>query len=197
MAATKYTYSVQNDFPNHRVNPSILTDEIKASSIVTVLDCISVSGDDCDIWFADALSSPEETALDAVVAAHNGAPYPEAVEQYEESADESQTSSTEWADKVEISTPSFPPGDYIVSWSAELKSSKISNDCEVQVLANDVVVCAGSHDTRCWLPCSGFSKVTLSGIGTIVVKMQYRKSTAAAPQVAAYIRRATLRITQA
>jgi hypothetical protein len=76
MAATKYTYSVSQDFPNQKVNPDLLTEQIQDSAIVTALDYINVTGDDCDIWFKDALSAGDKTILDTLVANHSGAPTP-------------------------------------------------------------------------------------------------------------------------
>lgn len=73
---TKYTYSISTDFPNGKVAPSRLTQEIQASSISIALDYINTSGDDCDIWFKDVLSSGDQTTLDGVVAAHSGDPIP-------------------------------------------------------------------------------------------------------------------------
>jgi len=72
MAATKYTYSIQTDFPNHVENSDSLTTEIEVSSITVAFDHIDTAGDDCDIWFKAALSEGEETTLDGVVAAHQG-----------------------------------------------------------------------------------------------------------------------------
>ena len=69
---TKYTYSIQTDFPNHKEDSTTLTTEIGLSSITVALDHIDTAGDDCDIWFKASLSEGEETALDAVVAAHTG-----------------------------------------------------------------------------------------------------------------------------
>jgi len=77
MAATKYTYSIQNDFPNHKVSIDRLTTEIQASSIVTALEGCTTSGDDCDIWFKAALSTGDKTALDGLVATHSGEPMPQ------------------------------------------------------------------------------------------------------------------------
>lgn len=79
MAATKYTYSISGDFtglvsPYIRPDTDRLTQEIRESAIVTALDYINTSGDDCDIWFKDALSSGDQTTLDSLVAAHTGEP---------------------------------------------------------------------------------------------------------------------------
>jgi hypothetical protein len=48
--------------------------EIQTSSIGAVLIRIDTENDVCDIWFADTLTAPEETTLDAIVAAHSGEP---------------------------------------------------------------------------------------------------------------------------
>jgi hypothetical protein len=74
MAATKYTYSIQDDFPNHKVASNRLTEEIGTSVIVTALDHIDTDDVNCDIWFKEALSAGDETILDGIVAAHSGEP---------------------------------------------------------------------------------------------------------------------------
>lgn len=74
--ATKYTYSIQDDFPNHAVAADRLAQEIRNSAITIALDYASTSGDDCDIWFKASLSGDEETVLDGIVANHSGEPLP-------------------------------------------------------------------------------------------------------------------------
>jgi len=76
MASVKYTYSISTDFPNQKVASDRLTQEIGASAIVTALGYIETVGDDCDIWFKDALSSGDEAVLTGVVNAHTGEPLP-------------------------------------------------------------------------------------------------------------------------
>jgi len=80
MSAAKYTYSVYNDFPNHKVDIDRLTLEIRNSDITVALDYINVSGDVCDIWFKDAIpTSIGEGELDDIVAAHSGEALPDPV----------------------------------------------------------------------------------------------------------------------
>ena len=74
MINTKYTYSIQNDFPNHKENSDRLTLEIQNSSITISLDCINTSDDECDIWFKDILSSDDLITLNSIVATHSGEP---------------------------------------------------------------------------------------------------------------------------
>lgn len=73
---TKYTYSIQSDFPNHCVATDRLVAEIRASAIVVALDCINTDGDACDIWFKADLSGTDEAVLDGLVASHQGEPLP-------------------------------------------------------------------------------------------------------------------------
>jgi len=77
MSATKYTYSISTDFTNAKIAPDRLEQEIRQSAIIIAIDYINTSGDDCDIWFKDTLSSGDETILDGVVGAHSGVPLPE------------------------------------------------------------------------------------------------------------------------
>jgi hypothetical protein len=64
MAVTKYTFAVAADVPQG-VGLGNLTDEINASGsgIVTQIDYMNKTGDVLDIFFKDALSAAEETAL--------------------------------------------------------------------------------------------------------------------------------------
>ncbi len=82
MNATKYTYSIQDDFPNHKVAPDRLDQEIRSSDVTIALDHIYTSGDDCDIWFKDELPAEDVGILNGIVAVHSGeplAPAPELV----------------------------------------------------------------------------------------------------------------------
>jgi len=72
--SVKYTYSISNDFPNQKVNPTGLTNAIRNATITVALDYINTDNDDCDVWFKLALSGAEETTLSGVVAAHTAAP---------------------------------------------------------------------------------------------------------------------------
>jgi len=82
MAATKYSYSISNDFPDSLVNPDKLKSEIVASSISIALDYIETNGDVCDIWFKDSLPPADKSTLDnnttspagGLIAAHDNTP---------------------------------------------------------------------------------------------------------------------------
>ncbi|HUW08761.1 MAG TPA: hypothetical protein VM537_03485 [Anaerolineae bacterium] len=81
---TKYTYSIADDLPDAAVHASNLEEEIQAqlSGIITQVDHIDTNDDVLDIWFKDALSAEEKTALDGdaagpaggLLAAHSSVP---------------------------------------------------------------------------------------------------------------------------
>jgi hypothetical protein len=73
MAATEYTYAIDVDTANGKVNLDALTREIAASSIVVALDHLDTSGNTLSVWMKDALTAGDKTTLDGVVAAHEGA----------------------------------------------------------------------------------------------------------------------------
>lgn len=73
----QYNYSIQDDFPNHKVAPSRLKQEIEAKAeILVALDvpAITTIGDACSIRFKADLPAEQKTALDQVVASHSGEP---------------------------------------------------------------------------------------------------------------------------
>lgn len=76
MAIQEYAYSIQDDFViNHKVDPTILQDEIINSSIIiTEIHHIyaNLEMDECQVWFFDTLPQAEEDELDAIIAAHSG-----------------------------------------------------------------------------------------------------------------------------
>ena len=74
MVSTKYTYSIQNNFPNHKVSTDRLLCEIRCSTIITATDYINTSNDDCDIWFKDQLNNDDKSILDNLISIHTGDP---------------------------------------------------------------------------------------------------------------------------
>lgn len=70
--STDYPYTVSGDFPNN-VDIGYLCKEIEDNgTITTTLDGAHLDGDDVDIRFIAALSAPEITELNNIIAAHNG-----------------------------------------------------------------------------------------------------------------------------
>lgn len=72
MLLTKYTYSISNDTLNGIISTNKLHSEIIDSNISIALNYINTSGDNCDIWFKDELSSGDKILLDGIVSGHDG-----------------------------------------------------------------------------------------------------------------------------
>jgi hypothetical protein len=75
-----YTYTISTAFPNGTVDPDTLSHQIETSTINSgVLEGITLdtpAADTCYIQFDVALSAPDVTTLDGIVAAHTGIPNP-------------------------------------------------------------------------------------------------------------------------
>ena len=138
MAATKYTYSISNDFPNQKVDTDRLIKEIADDvTITTSLDCINTDGDVCDIWFADVLSAPEVTALDTVVANHSGDPIIYTTDVYGESLPILLTNSTTWVEKIKLSLPNCHATTYRFEWTFEWGTTDTSFPIHVRIRLDD------------------------------------------------------------
>jgi len=93
-----YKYSIQNDFPNEKVDNGRLTNEINDSDIQTALSNVNTDGDECSIVFKGLLSSVDSTSLNIIVSEHTGETLP------------SQTRTV----RIEDDTPHMPDGRPIV-----------------------------------------------------------------------------------
>jgi len=189
MAATKYTYSISGDFPNQKVNSTILTKEIEGSAIVTALDYIFTSGDECDIWFDDALSGGDQTILDGLVAAHQGTDTTDAP-QTVTSEEESISTTTEYRDKINSTLDPVTGGTYRVAWSYEVKTSNSSSTrIETRIEVDGIEYCTDNWIKNRWRYSSGEAYIEFNSGDTPQVKLQFK---AQGRQGAAYIRRATI-----
>lgn len=72
-----YTFSIQNDFPNHKVAPTKFLSEIQASAITVAISEITTDGDNCNCPFKATLSAGEITILGGIVAVHDGEEAPD------------------------------------------------------------------------------------------------------------------------
>lgn len=79
MANQAYPYSIADDTANGLLAEDALTKSIQESAIVTALDGINTDDDDLSVVFKDILSSGDETTLDGLIAAHDGAPISEPI----------------------------------------------------------------------------------------------------------------------
>jgi hypothetical protein len=119
--AERYTYSVLNDFPNQTVVADKLSDEVGESTAVIVITLgVTSHEDSCHIDFEDVLPPGEETALDAIVAAHDGVPYPPGLQVgetiREERTSEFASDNDAYTEVVTLNTPHLDHGNYKCSW---------------------------------------------------------------------------------
>lgn len=113
---------IANDTASGDVNESVLTQEIAdESSITTALDYINRAANQLDVYFVSALSAPEITALDAVVAAHTGVAVSLAFRFKEVNG--AQTTTLETFQNAATLTPlvGLAKGPYKLSWTCELR----------------------------------------------------------------------------
>jgi len=71
--AAVYKFTIA-DFPSGKIDATRLQQEIVASSIITALGYITASETEVEIVFKDALDAADEAVLQAIIAAHSGAP---------------------------------------------------------------------------------------------------------------------------
>ena len=94
-----YHYNIHDDFPNHRVLPSMLRGEIVACvGVTTEITDIATHGDGvADLYFVADLSPAEKSALDGIVAVHAGyTVYPEFITNTPIVADIANITTQDW-----------------------------------------------------------------------------------------------------
>jgi len=70
-----YTYSIQNDFPNHAINFDSLALQFAAvTDLASLYNGGATNGDACLLYFTNTLSSSQQTELASIIAAHQGQP---------------------------------------------------------------------------------------------------------------------------
>ena len=77
MELTTYTYSIENAFPNAKVDGGSLDEEIGVSNIKIALSGVISADGYCDIIFKDVLDGYDKPILDEVVSLHSGEPIDE------------------------------------------------------------------------------------------------------------------------
>ena len=118
---TPRTYAISTETANGAVNGTALKDEIEADAgITTALDYINTAGDVLDIYFVAALGAGEITALDAVVAAHQGVATVTGFQFWEANSAVTTTAQT-WQQAMERTAAAMSAGVYILTWRFELR----------------------------------------------------------------------------
>lgn len=175
MAATEYTYSIQSDFPDQKVNPVLLKQEIDNCPISTALERINEDGDDCNIWFADALSSGDKTTLDGIIAAHQGT---ETTSEPQHAADGgiSFTDQTDWQEKLKLTTQPLSKGTYQIVWYCEtrLNNGGLGDYVRTRLAAGGFDITEDNWHDPNWHGCSGFAIIDFWEATVIDLTIDYK-----------------------
>lgn len=173
-----YPYLV-SDTASDSVNPSLLKIQIQTATITPVLQNIRTNGNAIEISFNSSLSTEEVTALDAVIAAHDGSVNVISVGKYAEVETEVSTTGTSYVTRLTMTVPSDDTKDVILFWSAELGQTSNDRPARFRVLFNNVVIAEYWETMRIrsttteFRPVGGFKKITLSSSLTNTVLVQY------------------------
>ena len=133
MADKSQPYSISNDTANGLLAQGALYEQIQEdSNITTALDNISVSGDTVTVLFKEDISAAEKTALDALIAAHDGVPLPDDVETVRLAEEDPDTGG------VQFSPRYAPPGWKQQLYEVEFMTSKLNSVHEKDKDNNDI-----------------------------------------------------------
>lgn len=175
-------YSVADDTLNGSVIPSILHWEITQDGTMSpIFNHLNAYQDNIFISYMGAsLSGAEQTALDGVIANHDGGVQTSGGGETGDSEGETTTASTEYVNKLTMNIISPTTKDVMVHYSAEIGST--AGWCGVGVKvehtdsASTVVIIAENQPMIYlleWGAFSGFGKTTLTP-GTNVLTIDYK-----------------------
>lgn len=194
--ARVFTYNIATDTLNGVVSKAALIEEINNdSSVDKNTNHIVTAGNTLLVTMEDDLSGAEETALDAVVAAHAGIDPEEGGVSLENAESKSYTNSYDFQLKCSLDAPVLYAGyPYRIGWYCEVNNSSTSGRTEVEVAYDGNVVAQPSiesEDTDDWVPFSGFYHVP-ADIPITQITLKFRRQEGY--KATAGIRRARLEI---
>jgi len=178
------TYSIANDTPGGVVNFAILLNEIEAEGAITTAvrsgangGWLSTVGDAMHIWFADTLSGGEITALDGVVAAHQGALV---IQAFQYLADESTQTTTQetWQSALSDTTAPLLNGIYFVSYNIDLRVDpfiSLASASVSRISLDSTVISEVYHHGAAWGMYSGWTRVIVNEGQTVDVDVDWRR----------------------
>ena len=190
--ATEFNYSIQNDFPNQAVAPSVLSVEITDSTIVPTLDGINVNGDDVEIVFDSDLSAPEVTTLDTIVSNHQGVPFNNGPQRVNSIAVQDNATTT-FETAATLNMEPVGVESYVLSFYCEVRVTDGNNNSQVrfQVLLDGSDIAEGGTEGKTFFDArSGSFLISTNRGAAPVIEMQWRQ--AAGTATTAQIRRIRL-----
>jgi len=166
--ATKYSFSISEDFLNSAICSTKLHGEIEGSNIDTTSSFFAVNteGNACDIWFENELTPSEQTVLNNLVAAHDGVPCSPFSCAFLSSENSSLTSSVSYIQRDSISLENIEAGEYEIKWYFEYSYSdnvtkpkfRVQLDDETTLAEFGYTLYVGDDE---WISKSGFAFVIL------------------------------------
>jgi hypothetical protein len=125
MADVGYAFSIEDDFPNHMVNTTLLRSQIEASAISSAAYAYQVTGGgQIEIFFDAELSSGDEDILNAIVAAHTGVVSSDQNQTTESASEVESVVEDEWVNKLTLTPAALALGTWLVTWYCEIKLDK-------------------------------------------------------------------------
>jgi hypothetical protein len=114
------------DFPNGKCNAAILAQEIKDDPAVSVEPSVQLSGTTVTVQFAALITAAEVTALDALVAAHQGDDFAAAVQAV--AAEGAVSTGAAKLGLVTLTSGPLAAGTYLGGWYGESKLAAAAAD---------------------------------------------------------------------
>jgi hypothetical protein len=163
---TTLTYP-RSDTPNDRVNKDILNQELSEASLSVSVLGISISGTDIRIDLSGNASVDDETAINSVIAAHQGSDFSTTTQSsFSEAASSDDTNGI--IEKTALSTGLLPAGTYLMSWYMELATTTTTGTTGARGFLNvskngaaAVERAQSNNDLNQWVPMSGSLPVTV------------------------------------
>jgi hypothetical protein len=195
MADVGYPFSIQDDFPNHMVNTTLLRQQVFDSAISSAVYSYHVTnGDEIELFFDAELSSGDEDLLNAIVAAHTGVSSSDQNQLAESEVELEATVADSWVDKLVLTPPALAIGTWLVTWYCEIKLDKgvPAGIVKGRVLLDDTEKAADSWQIEEWHAFGGSLIVNTEEGATPETKIQFAFSGSGD---SGWIRRAVLTMT--
>lgn len=119
-------------FPNSLFNAAVLADQIAAATAIgRRLSYTTLTGVTVSLAFPGPVVGAAKTALDAVVAAHQGAPYGSLPQSDAQAGELSNNTGTD-ATALALPLPPLPQGAYLLTWTCEIAATSNVADTGVR-----------------------------------------------------------------
>lgn len=108
--------------------------------------------------------------------------------QYAEDLSESSTSSGSFQEKLKLTTPALPAGNYMVGWSAEVRNNSDERGVRWQIQLNDTITLGegrfnnDEESNTSYISVSGFAQVTLL-VGVHIIDIDWARASGGSARI--------------